>query len=161
SYCRASSRNFPCFLLRGSAAMSRTRSAQGRGLPALEALEARDLPSFVPPVSYPVGDLDPFSMVVKDLNGDGRRDVAVTLYQSNKVAVLLGDGTGALGTPMKFATSQYPHSVSVADFNGDGKPDLVTGNIGTATVSVFLGNGDGTFQPKTDFSTVKGAFQVV
>src|SRR5262245_13311244 len=142
--------------------MSRTRSAKGRTWLALDPLEARDLPSFLPPVSYPVGQYTSVP-VVAELNGDGHGDVAVTLYYEGKVAVLLGNGDGTLQAPVTFSTGPYPVGLRVADLNLDGKPDLVTANFGDyegTTVSVLLGNGDGTFQSQKQFATGLGPYQV-
>src|SRR5262245_48304264 len=131
-----------------------SRFAHNRSVPALQELETRDLPSFLPPVSYEVGSRL-HSSAVADFNGDGKRDVAVTDAALSRVAVMLGDGTGGLGAPATFATGLEPNGVRVADFNRDGKPDLVTANYGNGwmknTVSVLLGRGDGTFDPKVDY----------
>src|SRR5262245_12494554 len=132
--------------------MSRARSARIRSRPALELLEARDLPSFLPPARYPTGDF-PYDPVVADLNGDGHLDVAVTVSQEHKLAVLLGDGTGALGATTTYPTGTLPYGLRVGDVNLDGKPDLVSANSIANTVSVLLGRGDGTFKPKIDFAT--------
>jgi hypothetical protein len=67
------------------------------------------------------------------------------------VAVLLGDGAGALGPPTNYETGVLAYSIRAADLNLDGKLDLVTGEV--QYVSVFLGNGDGTFQPQSKVST--------
>jgi hypothetical protein len=121
--------------------------------PTLEPLEARDLPSFLPPVSYKVSGY-PRQVQAADLNHDGRRDV-VTILQNDYLAVLLGDGTGALGMPAYY----FPHasdSFQIADVNNDGNADAVVGgNPG----GVLLGNGNGTFQAALHFTT--GAFSTL
>jgi hypothetical protein len=114
-------------------------------------LEARDVPSFLPPVLYPGGG-NPFDLAVADLNGDGRPDVVTAGSSTNAVAVFLGNGDGTLQTPPAlYGTGKYPIGVAVADLNGDGKPDLVTANGSGHSVSVLLNNGNGTFQPAKDF----------
>src|SRR6185295_947990 len=50
---------------------------------------------FVGNVSYVV--------LVEDFNGDGHKDLAVTVYYEDSVAILLGNGSGTFGNPMKFA----------------------------------------------------------
>jgi hypothetical protein len=101
------------------------------------------------------------SVVVADVNGDGKNDVLVahscvskTNCNTGVVGVLLGDGNAGF-QPFKTYSSggSWTYSIRIADLNGDGHPDLVVANqIGDAccsqgSVGVLLGNGDGTFQP--------------
>lgn len=84
--------------------------------------------SFAAPVSYAIATQDlPQSIVVTDLEGDGRLDIVIGELQS--VTVLLHDPVN----PGKFlAATIYPaqgaNEVAVADINGDGKPDIVVSN---------------------------------
>src|SRR5262249_28299836 len=77
-----------------------SRSAQRRTL-TLEALEDRTVPSFLPPVTFPVG-VDPRAVTVADFNHDGKPDLAVvnigqssTSTSQSSVSVLLGNGSGS------------------------------------------------------------------
>src|ERR1700674_995832 len=109
------------------------------------------------------GSGTPNSVVVADVNGDGKPDllVANTCDPNNNcstgsVAVLLGKGDGTFQTAVNYYGSGGwgADSAVVADVNGDGKPDLVVMNLalcgpppcGLGQVGVLLGNGDGTFQ---------------
>src|SRR5262245_4058535 len=141
--------------------MSRTRPSRPRVFPAAEPLEARALPGFLFPVGYRVNS-HPYEPAVADFNGDGRADVAVTLPLDNRLAVLLGDGTGAVRAPAYYTTGPGPEGLRAADLNADGRPDLVTANdpLDGDTVSVLLNNGDGTFRPRRDFATGKGPLDV-
>ncbi len=88
----------------------------------------------------------PTSVVVADLNNDGKADVAVASANNNSLSILLGNGDGtftAAGQTM--ATGNQPSTVVSADFNADGNPDLAVLNSDSNSVSFFLGNGDGTF----------------
>ncbi len=123
--------------------MIRTRSAGTMFLLRLEALEARDVPSFLPPVAYYVGK--PAGVAIVDLNADGRRDVAVVMHTD--LGILLGDGTGALGPVTTYPIDNEGVGIRAADLNLDGRPDLVVGFNKNVTVSVLLNNGNGTFQP--------------
>jgi hypothetical protein len=110
----------------------------------LDPLESRDVPSFLPPVDYAVGEAR--DITIGDLNGDGRRDVAFVGTYTD--FVMLGAGGGALQPPTSCSTGPLPEQIRIGDFNGDGKPDLASANYDPAqTVGVALGNGDGTFQP--------------
>jgi hypothetical protein len=116
----------------------------------VELLEDRSLPSFLPPVGYPVGN-NPHAVVAADFTGAGFTDLVLANYASGTVSVLLGKGDGTFQPAQNYAVGPGPTSVAVGDFNNDGKLDIVTAN-GSGTVSVLLGKGDGTFQPAINYS---------
>jgi len=95
----------------------------------------------------------PSSVAIQDLNGDGRPDLAVSVYNSDAVSVLLGNDDGTFGARTDFATGKNPQSVAVGDLDGDGRADLVVANYAAHTISVLLGYGDGTFRAKNDFAS--------
>ncbi len=94
----------------------------------------------------------PSSVAIGDLNGDGHPDLAVSVYNSDAISVLLGDGGGSFGARTDFATGRNPQTVAIGDLDGDGRADLVVTNYSVHTISVLLGNGDGTFRAKTDYA---------
>ncbi len=106
----------------------------------------------------------PGSVAIGDLNADGKPDLTTANTFANKVAVLLGDGSGgftpAPGSP--FATGDGPTSVAIGDLNGDGKPDLTTSNRSSDDVTVLLGDGSGGFTPApgSPFATGDSPFTV-
>jgi FG-GAP-like repeat/IPT/TIG domain len=82
----------------------------------------------VPP--GPTFDVHPGSVVIADLNGDRKQDIATANYleSSGSVTVLQGNGSGSFGTRFLFRVGYSPVALRVADFNRDGKSDLVTAN---------------------------------
>jgi len=84
------------------------------------------------------------AVVVADFNGDGKSDIASTLFNAGVVNVFLGDGQGGFGQPTSFPAGFTPGFLRSADFNGDGNADLVTLNH-LSTASILLGNGSGGF----------------
>ena len=95
---------------------------------------------------------------IGDFNGDGKDDLVVTDYISNKVKVLLGNGDGTFASPVNSSVGSGAFFVKVGDFNGDGKADLVTSNGVSKDVSILLGNGDGTFTTAVNYPTGTGSW---
>lgn len=84
----------------------------------------------------------PLTLVVADLNHDGKLDVAVT--NASGISILLGKGDGTFGVPADMALGSAPFWIATGDVNGDGVIDLevsVTGNV-----LILLGTGDGAFR---------------
>jgi hypothetical protein len=90
--------------------------------------------TFLAPVSYamPSGNLAQ-SILVTDVNGDGRPDIVIG--GSNQVTVLLQSASTA-GTFL--GAQNYPvinaFEIAVADVNGDGLPDILVGTGATSSV---------------------------
>ncbi len=117
---------------------------------------------------YPASGAAPSSVVVADVNGDGKPDEIVldecttgnnaTCVGPGVVSVMLGNGDGTFQNPRNYGSGGYlAIQVVVADLNGDGKLDLAVlntcldsqceGATDVGSISILLGNGDGTFQP--------------
>ncbi len=112
----------------------------------------------------------PTSVVIGDLNGDGKPDLAIANANSNSVSVLLNSTTpGAtlpvLSTKFDIPTGAAPHAVAFRDLNGDGNPDLITANKSSNSVSILLstttpGASVPSYAAKTDFNTGNSPYSV-
>ncbi|MCM3870796.1 MAG: VCBS repeat-containing protein [Pyrinomonadaceae bacterium] len=94
----------------------------------------------------------PGEMVLRDLNGDTKLDLAFVSHDSYGVTLVLGDGKGGLAvaanSPIVMKQGgQHPHTHGLAtdDLNRDGKLDLVTVNNADNDVSIAFGDGHGNF----------------
>ncbi|WP_193789081.1 FG-GAP repeat domain-containing protein, partial [Zavarzinella formosa] len=103
----------------------------------------------------------PYSVVIDDVNLDGKPDLITVNQIGDNVSILLGTGNGKFGPAANFHVGANPGSVVIGDVNGDGKPDLVTANSDDNNVSVLLGNGDGTFGAATNIAVGDAPFSVV
>ena len=130
---------------------------------------------FASPVAYGSGGPTPLSVVVADVNGDGKPDLIVANCGSypgtcesevGSVAVLLGNCDGTFQKAVTYGSGGLGgYAVAAADVNGDGKPDLLVANMCNSNsnsnctagsygvVGVLLGNGDGTFQTAVPYSS--------
>jgi hypothetical protein len=112
-----------------------------------------------------VGATHPKGVVVADFDGDGKPDIAVSLFDTNSIAVFLNQDTGTFGTPIMTAVqvSNNIGVLAVGDFNEDGKQDLVVSTISGAGQDnlVLLGKGDGTFTQQSPLPNSCGSFTTV
>src|SRR5262245_55063812 len=141
---------------RGRRPAARSRSA--RRIPTLEALEGRDLPSFITAPQYPAG-VKPVSVAVGDLSGDGHADLVVANdTSSGTVSVLKGNGSVQFRRPASYPAGPASVFVAVADLDGDQDLDLAVANATfNGTVSVLKNQGNGTFAAATSYP-VGGAY---
>ncbi|MGD0679229.1 MAG: FG-GAP-like repeat-containing protein [Polyangiaceae bacterium] len=86
--------------------------------------------------------IDPDTLAIADLNGDGAPDLVVANDALPMLSILLGNGDGTFQAAQSFGMMSPAPFATVGDVNADGKPDIV---VVSADVEVLLGNGDGTF----------------
>jgi hypothetical protein len=103
----------------------------------------------------------PAALAIADFNGDGNLDVVVANSDSNTVTILLGDGSGFLGSNATFQVGTGPSSLAVGDFDGDGKPDLAVGCKRGATLSLLLSNSAPITRPAIAQATKSGKQLIV
>jgi hypothetical protein len=96
----------------------------------------------------------PRSLVVGDLNGDGRPDLVASFYNAVSVVMNIGGAFPYFAEGQTYGVGggafPAPSSAALADFNGDHKLDLAVTAKNNGSVTVLLGNGDGTFAAKPD-----------
>lgn len=98
-------------------------------------------------MQFGMGDWGTRTIVVGDLNGDGKLDVVWGNARSSSViAAWLGNGDGTFQPPsgVNAHTNQGGKPIAFGDLNHDGKPDLVA--VTYQGIAILFGNGDGTFQ---------------
>jgi Ca2+-binding RTX toxin-like protein len=112
------------------------------------------------PLKLSVGD-EPHSVVVADVNKDGRADLITTNVVSNSVSVLLGAGNGTFAAAKSFATGNGAIAATTGDFNNDGKLDIATANVNANSVSILIGDGLGGFSVPTNVTVGDMPYGVV
>jgi FG-GAP-like repeat len=104
---------------------------------------------------------DYFSFALADLSADGKADLAVADGVAGKVAILLGDGTGAFGTATRFPIGKNVGQLVVGDFNGDRKVDLADPVAYGVRVVVLPGTGAGRFGRALTLKVAAGAYEPI
>ncbi len=106
-------------------------------------------------------------LVIGDLDGDGKPDMALANPNSNSVSVLRNTrtsgsimaGSFSFAAKEEFNTGTTPYSVAIGDLDGDGKPDLAATNYSSNSVSVLRNTSTsgsitaGSFAAKVDIAT--------
>ena len=84
------------------------------------------------------------------LRGTSTLDLIVGSFNTNQIAVLLGNGNGTFQAPVFYTVGtavNTPTSLTAGDFNHDGNLDVAVANTANNTVSILLGNGSGALTP--------------
>lgn len=118
--------------------------------------------TFQPAQTYSWGDAQAHSIIVADVDGDGKLDLLDALEDGN-VGVLFGNGDGTFQPSRTYYSGgKHASSVALQDVNGDGKPDLLVSGCFAegcghgGLVSIMLSNGGGNFQPPQIYKCGEG-----
>jgi RHS repeat-associated protein len=101
---------------------------------------------FASPVIYPnAGHPAPSSVIIADLNGDNRLDIATRNGWGNDtpdIGLWLGNGDSTFASPTYYGgIAGAAGSLTSADVDGSGLPDLISADAGNQTVSILLNRG--------------------
>ncbi len=106
-------------------------------------------PSFSSPVAVSVPSFDGIFVQQADLNGDGSKDLVVSMLL-NGMAVRLNDGHGNFAAAIPVAVPGEARGSAVADLNNDGRVDIAVAT--PSGLQVLMGAGDGTFAAAVAYS---------
>ncbi|MGZ3895091.1 MAG: FG-GAP-like repeat-containing protein [Flavisolibacter sp.] len=84
--------------------------------------------------NYPVG------VIISDLDGDGKPDLATSNRFSNDVSILKNTSTTgniSFNNPVGLGVGDVPIFVTAGDLNGDQRPEIITANSSSDFVSVL------------------------
>jgi hypothetical protein len=123
-------------------------------------------------VGVSTGGYDATSLVVADVNGDGKPDLLIANQCSEIICyddvatlgVMLGNGDGTFQNPLTFDLGDgLGRAIAVADVNGDSKADVLVPAQGfsSGVVDVLLGIGKGAFHAATTYYPGENSWGVV
>ncbi|MBL7859709.1 MAG: VCBS repeat-containing protein [Cyclobacteriaceae bacterium] len=121
--------------------------------------------SFAAKVDFSTSLSNPRNLAIRDFDGDGKPDIAVSNGNSANAVVFrnttsVGAFTsGSLAIPVSFTAGTSPSGIASGDVDGDGKADLIISNSSSNTISVFRNtsvSGTISFAAKVDFTTGTG-----
>lgn len=119
--------------------------------------------SFAAGVSFAT-TTQPHKIDVGDLDGDGKPDVVITAFTSNKMSIFRNTstvGTISFAARQDFSPGTVPYFVHLGDLDGDGKLDIALVNRDVATMAVYRNTstvGTISLATKQDFATPAGTF---
>ncbi|MCC5922090.1 MAG: BspA family leucine-rich repeat surface protein, partial [Cyclobacteriaceae bacterium] len=123
--------------------------------------------TFDTPISI-VTEGGPTYVVVADFDGDGKLDIAITLFDSDEIFIYrnTSNDPGEISFDNIPIELEYPNGnwMAVGDFDNDGRPDLAVVNVIDNAVSIFRNTssdiGNISFDAQQDIPSTSRAFSV-
>jgi hypothetical protein len=118
--------------------------------------------AFSAPVALPLGPLTPRGLVLADLDGDVKLDIAVAAAGSGAVQVIFQQAPGTFAAPTGFPAGGEPTALAAARLTGPGGVDLVVTTANGKLTVLLHGPTPGTFRPPASYEagTSPAAVQV-
>jgi|GEM_PF-474602 len=117
-------------------------NAADNNVSVLHNISSSNAVSFDAAVNFTTGKTPQF-VVLGDINGDSKLDIAVVNTGDNTVSILKNTATqgsistSAFAAKQDFGTGKGVNSVAIADLNGDGKAELALANATDGTISIL------------------------
>jgi Bacterial Ig-like domain (group 3)/FG-GAP-like repeat/FlgD Ig-like domain len=106
---------------------------------------------------------DPLSVVVADMNGDGRPDIVAGNHATGTLSILFANSSGGFNTHVDYATgppSSSPNSIAVLPISAGGFPSMIAACPTNNSVVIINGTGPGTFNPDVLLTTASTPYAV-
>lgn len=119
-------------------------SGQGPGFGILLARQRPDGTFGAPEVLGVSPVFGATTVLIADINGDGRSDLAAAdSVSATAVSLYLQQANGSLASQRRLTGFDRPHELVAADLNGDGRTDLVAAQSGLTPLVVLVQNAQG------------------